>query len=284
VPLPRTEDLAAFYPPVYTFGLDVARVGGVKKVLSQIEYAAFYRPQYRSQVRRVIRGCGWKRGNGRMLLDIGCGRGLRLLEFRRHGFEVHGLDLVPDNVRYLREDLNIPAECADITEITRVHQSQSFDLVTAFFVLEHIPDVRGAVAGMFELLKPGGWLAAAVPLIDALQARVLGKWWSSVTEAPRHLTLPTQQGVAGVFRDAGFEAVAVRPDAALSCAAQLSLSLFPGAAMTHTYGRGTVWPLVNRLACAAATFGLIPWALFESHVMGFPANGIVFGRKPGPEG
>lgn len=280
VPLPRTEDLAAFYPPVYTFGLDAAQGGGVKKLLSRIEYGVFYRPQYRSQVRRVMRATGFRTGEGKKLLDIGCGRGLRLVEFRRNGFDVNGLDLVPENVKYLRDELAIPAEQADITEMNRVHSPNTFDLVTAFYVLEHIPDVRGAVAGMFELLRPGGWLAAAVPLVDSPQARALGKRWAGVTEAPRHLTLPTQGAMAGVFRDVGFENVNVRPDAVLSCAAQLSLSLITGSEMTHAYGRRSLWPLVNRVLCAAATFAVIPYCLFENHALGLPPNGVVFGRKP----
>src|SRR5437764_1184158 len=81
----------------------------------------------------------------------------------RLGFEVHGLDVQPDVVRYLREELAIPAECADVSEMARSHPPGSFDLITTFFLIEHIPDVRGAIAAMYGLLKPGGWLAAAVP-------------------------------------------------------------------------------------------------------------------------
>ena len=45
VPLPRTEDLPAFYPPVYTFGLDLGGRSLLKRWLGKLEYGAFYRPQ-----------------------------------------------------------------------------------------------------------------------------------------------------------------------------------------------------------------------------------------------
>jgi len=284
VPLPTTADLPGFYPPVYTFGLESGEAGGFKKWLSRGEYQVFYKPQYRAQARAVARACGWPRGGGRLMLDVGCGRGLRLVEFRRLGFDVRGLDMVPDNVRYLREELGIPAECADITEATTLYRPGTFDLITAFFVIEHVPDVRGALAGMFELLKPNGWLAAAVPLVDSLQARALGAKWAGVTEAPRHLSLPTQRGMTGAFRAAGFRDVSVLPDALLSCSAQLSLSLVTGAEMTYTYGASRLRSLLARAAAGAATFAVMPGVLAENHLLGRPGNGIVVGRKPAGQG
>ena len=42
------------------------------------------------------------------MLDVGCG-GLRLLAFRRLGYEVFGTDFQPDVVEALRTRWNIPA-------------------------------------------------------------------------------------------------------------------------------------------------------------------------------
>jgi SAM-dependent methyltransferase len=280
VPLPTTDDLPAFYPPVYSFTLELGG-SGFKRLLSKAEYHLFFRPQYAAQTRRVMRACGWRRGDGKRLLDVGCGRGLRLLEFRRLGFEVHGMDVQPDVVRYLREELHIPAEVADVSAMTRIHPPGSFDLVTTFFLIEHIPDVRAAIEGMYGLLKPGGWLAAAVPFVDSVQSRVFGSRWINVTEAPRHLSLPTRKGMTEACRAAGFGAVNLLPDSALNCAGQIGSSLVPGATLTHAYGSGgKIGPLFRRAVGAAAMAASVPWCLFENHVLGRMPLGIAMAHKP----
>lgn len=283
-PLPRTEDLPAFYPPVYSFTLELGGTSRFKRLLSRAEYHLYFKPQYTAQVRRVMRACGWKNGSGKKLLDVGCGRGLRLLEFRKLGFDVHGLDVQPDVVRYLNEDLKIPAQCADVSSMNRMYEPESFDLVTTYFLIEHIPDVREAFAAMFDLLKPGGWVAAAVPFVDSLQAKGFGRRWINVSEAPRHLSLPTQKGIDLACRSAGFEGIAVLPDSALNCAGQVASSLIPGATITHAYGQNRLRPLLARGLGAAAMLASVPWCLFENLVLHRPPLGVVLARKPLPGG
>lgn len=278
-PLPRTDELPGFYPPVYTFSTNDADQTGLRKWLSRLEYAAFFGPLYRAQVRQVLRGCGWAGGAGKRMLDVGCGRGLRLLEFRRRGFAVHGLDHDPGAVEYLRARHGIPADCADVSDVTRLQALGAFDLVTAFFLLEHVPDVRGTLADMARLLRPGGWLAAAVPLVDSPQAAVLGARWSCVTEAPRHISLPTRAGFKTALREAGFDRVRLLPDAAVNGAGQIGLSVCSRGAISTAYGGGRLGPLLARGLGAAVAVGSLPWAAWEGAI-GRPANGIFVARKP----
>ncbi|QDU24303.1 class I SAM-dependent methyltransferase [Urbifossiella limnaea] len=280
-PLPRTEELPGFYPGVYSFGGDLGSGSRLKRLLSTAEYRAFVRPAYTAQVRKVVRACGWRRGEGRRLLDVGCGRGLRLLEFRARGFEVAGLDVLPDVVRYVRDDLGVPARCADAAAAADEYEPGAFDLVTSFFLIEHVPDVRAALAGMFRVLKPGGWVAGAVPFTDCVQAGVFGRRWIHTAEAPRHLSLPSRAGLATAFREAGFEGFRIVPDSALHCGGQVGSSLVPGATITHAYGGRGLGPLARRALGAAVTFAAVPWCAFENHVLGRPSMGIAVARKPG---
>jgi ubiquinone/menaquinone biosynthesis C-methylase UbiE len=51
--------------------------------------------------------------------------------------------------------------CADATRLP--FDSDSFDAATMFDVLEHIPDDRRAIAEVFRVLKPGGYLLISTP-------------------------------------------------------------------------------------------------------------------------
>ncbi len=279
-PLPTTSQLPDFYPPVYSFTLETSGQGKLRQVLTWLEYNLVFRPQYSAQVHGVMRACGWRSGAGKRLLDIGCGRGLRLVEFRNRGFDVAGMDVQEDVVRYLRSELHIPAHCSDVTGMVGLFAPSSFDLITTYYMIEHIPDVRTAIRNMYTLLKPGGWLAAAVPLVDSFQAGWLGSSWLQVTEAPRHLSLPTQAGMIAAYRSAGFRDVKIQPDSALNCAGQFALSLVPGGALTHAYGKSRLLPLLLRGLGAIVMVSSIPYCLVENYVFRSPSLGVVLARKP----
>jgi SAM-dependent methyltransferase len=279
-PHPRPGDLAAFYPAVYNFTPAPASGGWGRRLLARLQYHLFFRPQYAAQVRQVLRGVGWTGQARQQLLDVGCGRGLRLLAFRQRGFVVHGMDFQPQVVEYLQKQLAIPAVCTDIDGLPEAYPGASFDVITAFHVLEHVPSVARLLGHCFTLLKPGGWLAAALPLVDSLQARWLGRRWVAATDAPRHLSLPSRAGLRHACRQAGFDSVAFAPDAALNCAGGLVLSLLPSATTTHLYGRNKVQALFTAPLAGLLTLLAVPWILAENYVARRPAFGLVFARKP----
>lgn len=280
VPLPRSQDLAAFYPPVYTFGTDLGGASRFKRLLTRLEYAAFFRPQYRGQAGAVLAGIAKAPPPRRRLLDLGCGRGMRLLEFRARGWDVHGTDFAPDAVRYLRECHGIPAVCTDVAGVADHFPPESFDLVTAFHLFEHLPDVAGAFAACFALLKPGGWLAVAAPLADTPGLRWFGRRWVSLAEAPRHVSIPSTRGLLRAGRASGFTDLAVVPDHLLNCAGVYALSALPNTNTTRTAGRGFFGALAARLlGCMGLIAGFLGRAV-EATTGAVPPCGILLARKP----
>lgn len=277
---PPAKELSAFYPPVYGFTPELAQQGLASRLVGWLEHRWFFSFQYAAQVRRVLRWTGWPSGQGKRMLDVGCGRGLRLLAFRRHGFEVQGVDFQPEAVDYLQQRLAIPAVCAAAGDLVSYFPAASFDLITAFYVLEHLSDVQSAVEACYHLLRPGGWLAAAVPLVDCVQGRLFRSRWPNASEAPRHLSLPSQEGIRRVFVRAGFEKIAVVPDAVLTCAGLVALSVVPGAATTHVYGSRRGGAMLRRLAGGLITLLALPGCLVENHLLRRPPLGIVLGHRP----
>src|SRR5262249_8513726 len=174
----------------------------------------------------------------------------------------------------------IPVACAGVEGLAQHFAVASFDLVTAFYVIEHVVDVQAVLRSCFDLLRPGGWLVAAVPLVDSFQARTFGRRWMNVKEAPRPVSLPTHEGMHLACSRVGFDRVTIRPDAVLTCAGIIGLSVVPGAATTSVYGGGRLRALASRLLGWVIAGLAAPLVLVENYVVRRPAHGIVFAHKP----
>ncbi|HZN36398.1 MAG TPA: class I SAM-dependent methyltransferase [Pirellulaceae bacterium] len=279
-PFPVAEQIAGFYPRVYTFAPQHA-ASPVQRWLAQLEFALFFRPVYRAQVRIIDRLVRPATSIAR-LLDIGCGQGLRLIEFRRRGYDCHGIDIDAAAVAAVQKQHGIPAVCGDLATLEDHYPPQSFDVITAFCLLEHVPDVAGLLRQCFELLRPGGWMVGVVPLIDSAQIALFGRRDINLREAPRHLSIPTQQALRTACVRAGYAPDTFRllPDTPLSCAGSAGLSLFPSANTTHVYGSRRWWRVAWRLCGAASVAALAPWMLVENYLLKRPVMGMLFAQRP----
>jgi SAM-dependent methyltransferase len=90
------------------------------------------------------------------------------------------------------------AVCGDLSSLER---GESFDLVCAFEVLEHIEDDAAALSEWRERLRPGGHLLLSVPAYQ-------GQWGAGDVKAG-HFRRYEPHGLQTTLRDAGFEVVAI---------------------------------------------------------------------------
>lgn len=113
---------------------------------------------------------------GRML-DLGCGDGIVLHLARQDGWQVHGIELFPEQVALVRQTFGLDVETSDIEGFRG--PPGSWDVVLLTHVLEHLPDPVGALRKIRDLLAPGGIGVLEFPNIDALDAklrRALRRW------------------------------------------------------------------------------------------------------------
>lgn len=74
------------------------------------------------------------------ILDVGCGGGPLLAELKQMGqYEIEGLDLSPEAVRYVKEHVGVPARVGSVLDMNEIGDS-SFDLVICSEVTEHLTD------------------------------------------------------------------------------------------------------------------------------------------------
>jgi len=145
-------------------------------------------------------------GRGR-LLDVGCGDGRFLAALLRRGWDVCGLDNSPSAIRVARQQLGDRVALTTLPEAS--HAPDSFDVVSLFEVLEHLPDPFGDLREIHRLLKPGGLICLSVPNFASLERLVFRRWWAGL-DAPRHLQQFTPESLRFFLEKAGFELLELR--------------------------------------------------------------------------
>jgi len=114
---------------------------------------------------------------GGRLLDVGCASGGFLSCAADAGWTVVGVEPAEVLCARAEEMLRGRGEVLCLTLQQANLPLSSFDALTLWDVLEHVPDPRAFLKHCASLLKPGGYLFANVPDLDSLQARLLRERW-----------------------------------------------------------------------------------------------------------
>lgn len=117
------------------------------------------------------------------LLDIGCGSGHFLAMARERGFEVCGIEPAPTSADYARQQHGLSIMSEDVLQVDL--QAESFDVVTAWDVIEHVPDPQAALRKCVSWLRPGGIMALRFPSArwQKIKGVILHHWLASARPA-----------------------------------------------------------------------------------------------------
>ena len=134
------------------------------------------------------------------LLDFGSGAGHFAAAQSKLGWEVHSVD------PYSAASRNA-ASCRLTDEsFELLYPDHHFDVVTLWYVIEHLRSPRAAIEEFHRVLKPGGLLVLAQQDFGSLQARIFGPNWLYL-DPPRHLWQFTARSVQLLAQQEGFESV-----------------------------------------------------------------------------
>jgi SAM-dependent methyltransferase len=165
-----------------------------------------HRRQARTYLKKIER-LGVPRG---ALLDVGCAAGFFLDEARKRGFTVRGCELSQYAQEYARERLGLEVDRAGFVDASFAPPPASFDVITVFNVLEHIPDPQLVAGKLFDLLKPGGYLVVETWDPRSWLARLLGPRWPTYAP-PTVLYCFTRRTLGQLFPSERWSPVSYRP-------------------------------------------------------------------------
>jgi len=223
-----------------------------------------YRVRHNELERRYVRQLRQiellKMAPGMRLLDVGCSLGFFLSVARAQGYEAHGLEISAELADCAREQMSLGVFCGALEEAR--YPSKSFDVITLWDVLEHVPQPVGLLGEVHRVLRDDGILALQSPNMESAMARLAGKrwrWWL----APDHLHHFTPGSMIRLLGVCGFQIVEMQTwEPPRDLAADLLMSLLPwqpkSGSLCERVLRGStyltsqiVWPFVIPLQRSA---------------------------------
>ncbi len=113
------------------------------------------------------------------LLDIGAGTGDFLLTAKQNGWNTIGVE-PSEKAKGIAIGKGI-----QFSDSTEELESNSFDVITMWHVLEHVPNLEIQIKELKRLVKPNGTIIIAVPNFKSYDANYYGKFWAAF-DVPIH--------------------------------------------------------------------------------------------------
>jgi SAM-dependent methyltransferase len=169
-PQPKAEDLAKYYESNDYISHTDSKAGFM---------ASMYQNIKKYSLALKLRLILTLNGSPGLLLDIGAGTG----DFLKLAKEIY------ENIDQL--------------------SGQTFDVVTLWHVLEHLPDLEMVIQKIESLIKPGGTLIVAVPNFKSYDANYYKNYWAAY-DTPRHLWHFSKTAMGNIF-SSSMKLVKIKP-------------------------------------------------------------------------
>ena len=134
------------------------------------------------------------------LLDIGCSCGYFMQVAARSGFEVEGLEFSRVAIAAAEPAVRPRILC---TSVDAFNGNGAYDLLTAFELIEHVPQPKEFLRKVRQLLAPGGYLAISTPDSGHFLRYVMGARWPML-QPMQYITIFSRRAMRLALEEAGF--------------------------------------------------------------------------------
>jgi len=149
---------------------------------------------------------------GSRLLDVGSGKGYFVALCRRKGIEAEGIEVSREAVQWAEEQHG-PWFVEGLIENNTIEQS-SYDIVTLWDVVEHLPNPKEVLVACARVLKAGGLLFIQTPNVNFhLRYARVKRWFrfdrarGTFMELPDHIHHFSLRTLTRLCLEAGFTAI-----------------------------------------------------------------------------
>ena len=205
-PMPIEEDIGKMYKTYYTHQDNSSdrEDWGIKRFLRyglKKTWNLFLRvtPIYWERKRLSLMYLG-KNKPGR-LLEVGCGNGQRLVQYRDLGWRVEGQEVDLKAAKLARQLYNLKIHLGPVEEL-RIPDA-TFDAIIMHHVIEHLHHPEMVLAECHRLLRTNGKLVVVTPNFESFGHRRFGADWRGL-EPPRHIHIFSCKTVLKIAHEAGF--------------------------------------------------------------------------------
>ena len=138
------------------------------------------------------------------ILDIGAGTGDFLSVAKENGWHTIGVE-PSEKAKAIAKSKGV-SFVGDPNEL----DSHSFDVISMWHVLEHVPNLENQIKELKRLLKPNGTLLIAVPNFKSFDAKHYGKFWAAY-DVPIHFWHFSKTAIKMLFEQEEMQLVKVLP-------------------------------------------------------------------------
>jgi 2-polyprenyl-3-methyl-5-hydroxy-6-metoxy-1,4-benzoquinol methylase len=138
------------------------------------------------------------------ILDIGAGTGDFLSVAKTNGWETVGVE-PSEKAKTIAKKKGV-----SFVENTNELENCSFDVISMWHVLEHVPNLDNQIKELKRLLKPNGTLIIAVPNFKSFDAKHYGKFWAAY-DVPIHFWHFSKTAIKLLFEKEEMKLVEVLP-------------------------------------------------------------------------
>lgn len=141
------------------------------------------------------------------LLDVGCGTGDFLEIAQQNNWHVSGIEPNEKARNIANKKTN---NAIFKTDQLLKFEPNSFDVITLWHVLEHLPNIEDHISVFKKLLKPKGTLVIAVPNYKSYDAKHYKQFWAAY-DVPRHLWHFNKASISKLVSKQSFKVQKVKP-------------------------------------------------------------------------